>query len=643
MSDSGFSPHEDEAAALVDRICDEFESQWQAGQRPDIEACVANIIDPLRERIRSELLRSEILLRATLGESPTRQDYERRFPDWLDVIDEAWISVERIRKNVVSHAKSNDRETPANTDLTIAWSDSLRRESSDWDSSHGEQSAAIETESSDEAASRAANAWIGKRLGVYRLVAEIARGGMGVVYKAIDERLHRTVAIKMILGGQFASPEAVRRFQLEARAAAALDHSGIVPIHEVNAYENAYYYVMSYVDGMSLADRLKAGALPPLEAAELLLTVAEAVGCAHQHQIVHRDLKPGNILIDLEGHPRVTDFGLAKRCDDLNHLTIDGQVLGTPGYMAPEQAAGKSSDCTPATDVYALGAVLYETLCGRPPFEAVSYAEAIELVQEELPSRPRQHCPEIPRDLETICLKCLNKSPLHRYSTASDLADDLRRFLHGERILARPLALWDRVGQWARQRPALATTWVAMSCFYLYHLMRLYLTREVTVGSGESLAVTTTVVGWSLAAWGYQRLLGLNRWNRKVLYAWAATDVLILTMFLLRFDGPRSAYVMGYFVLTAGAALRFRVRLVWLVTGLSVVGYFVLLAEALLRRPDKLPEHHTSIAMFLVGILTIGIVQGLLLVRVRRQIREQAGGSHSPLAAPDHGSSARTG
>ncbi|MCA9210056.1 MAG: hypothetical protein KDA55_16980, partial [Planctomycetales bacterium] len=244
-----------------------------------------------------------------------------------------------------------------------------------------------------------------------------------------------------------------------------------------------------------------------------------------------------------------------------------------------------------------------------------------------------------PRDLETICLKCLNRSPYQRYPNASELADDLRRFLHGERILARPLALWDRVGQWARQRPALATTWVAMSCFYLYHLMRLYLTREVAAGSGESMTVTTTVLGWSLAAWGYQRLLGVNRWNRQVLYAWAATDVLILTLFLLRFDGPSSAYVMGYFVLTAGAALRFRVRLVWLVTGLSVVGYFVLLFDALLRRPDKLPEHHTSIAMFLVGILTIGIVQGLLLVRVRRQIREQAGGSGSNLAGSHHRSS----
>ncbi|MCA9163241.1 MAG: serine/threonine protein kinase [Planctomycetales bacterium] len=629
MSDSELSPHEDDAAALVDRICDEFESQWQTGQRPDIEACVASVVEALRERLTSELLRSEILLRATLGELPTRQDYERRFPDRLDVIEEAWISAARIQKKAAPNSKSYKNETPANTDLTIAWSDSSRHESS----------AAIDIESAGEAASRESNSWIGKRLGVYRLVAEIARGGMGVVYKAVDERLHRTVAIKMILGGQFASPEAVRRFQLEARAAAALDHSGSVPIHEVNAHENAYYYVMSYVDGMSLADRLKAGPLPPLEAAELILTVAEAVGCAHQHQIVHRDLKPGNILIDSEGNPRVTDFGLAKRCDDLDQLTMDGQVLGTPGYMAPEQAAGKSSDCTPATDVYALGAVLYESLCGRPPFDAVSYAEAIELVQEEPAPPPRQHRPEIPRDLETICLKCLNKSPYQRYPNASELADDLRRFLHGERILARPLALWDRVGQWARQRPALATTWVAMSCFYLYHLMRLYLTREVAAGSGESMTVTTTVLGWSLAAWGYQRLLGVNRWNRQVLYAWAATDVLILTLFLLRFDGPSSSYVMGYFVLTAGAALRFRVRLVWLVTGLSVVGYFVLLFDALLRRPDKLPEHHTSIAMFLVGILTIGIVQGLLLVRVRRQIREQAGGSGSNLAGSHHRSS----
>ncbi|MCA9210479.1 MAG: hypothetical protein KDA55_19110, partial [Planctomycetales bacterium] len=197
MSDSELSPHEDDAAALVDRICDEFESQWQTGQRPDIEACVASVVEALRERLTSELLRSEILLRATLGELPTRQDYERRFPDRLDVIEEAWISAARIQKKAAPNSKSYKNETPANTDLTIAWADSSRRDSA----------AAIDIESAGEAASRESNSWIGKRLGVYRLVAEIARGGMGVVYKAADERLHRTVAIKMILGGQFASPE----------------------------------------------------------------------------------------------------------------------------------------------------------------------------------------------------------------------------------------------------------------------------------------------------------------------------------------------------------------------------------------------------------------------------------------------------
>ncbi len=290
----------------------------------------------------------------------------------------------------------------------------------------------------------------------YALIRKIASGGMGVVYLARQESLRRIVALKTMLTGDHASAEEIERFRREAEAAAQLEHSGIVPIFEVGEHAGQHYFSMGYVEGGSLADRIKHGPLPPRQAGELVRQVAEAVAYAHQHGVIHRDLKPSNILLDRDGHPKVSDFGLAKQVSGLSQLTLTGQVLGTPSYMAPEQAAGKTDEVGPAADIYSLGALLYCLVTGRPPFQAAGPVETLRQVLEQEPVPPRQLNGAVSRDLETICLKCLQKEPSKRYDRASSLAGDLRRFLAEEPILARPVGRFERLVRWCRRNRAVA-------------------------------------------------------------------------------------------------------------------------------------------------------------------------------------------
>jgi eukaryotic-like serine/threonine-protein kinase len=291
----------------------------------------------------------------------------------------------------------------------------------------------------------------------YDMEALIGRGGMGVVYKARHQKLNRSIAIKMMLAGLYAGPGERRRFMREAEAIASLRHAHIVQVHDVGELDGHPYFTMEYVEGGNLAQKLAGTPQPARQAAALMAILAEAVQVAHDCGIIHRDLKPANILMTGDLTPKITDFGLARRLNGGPNLTDSGARVGTPSYMAPEQAAGNVDATGPAVDIYALGTILYETLTGRPPFRAETSVETERQVIDLEPVPPSRLNAKVPRDLETICLKCLHKSPERRYATARALADDLHRFLRLEPIEARPVGQFERSAKWVRRRPALAT------------------------------------------------------------------------------------------------------------------------------------------------------------------------------------------
>jgi serine/threonine-protein kinase len=387
-------------ARRADRNCIRFEAAWKTGSRPKINEFLVDIPPAEWPDLLRELLILDLQYRRKLGESPTLEDYRAQYPALdFDPLADLFTTASQ----------------PMPTSLTGA---TERFTSSDSQTPNGKLPRI-------------------RYMGDYELLEEIARGGMGVVFKARQISLNRIVAVKMILAGLLATKADHERFHSEAQAAALLDHPNILPVFEVGEHEGQHYFSMGYVDGQSLATRLAEGPLPPKEAAELVAMVAEAVEYAHRQGVIHRDIKPSNILIDSKGRPRVTDFGLAKRVGAPgtpgrgSELTATGQVLGTPSYMAPEQAAGQINAVGPAADVYSLGALLYAALAGRPPFQAATSLETLQQVLEREPVALRQLNPGVPRDLETIVLKCLEKAVPRRYATAQALVEDLRRYLEG--------------------------------------------------------------------------------------------------------------------------------------------------------------------------------------------------------------------
>ncbi len=308
----------------------------------------------------------------------------------------------------------------------------------------------------DEDALGSSAARMQMEFGDYKLLEEIGRGGQGVVYRAHQKSLNRTVALKVIGLGQWATKTHLKRFRLEAEAAASLEHPGIVPIHEVGEREGTCYFSMGFIEGDQLDAVVRREPMSVRRAAELIAKVARTVHYAHEHHILHRDIKPGNILLDRQGEPHLTDFGLARLVETESTVTRTMEVLGTPSYMAPEQAVGNDAAITSATDVYGLGAVLYQLLTGHPPFAGGTTFETVRLVLDTEPRQPRLLNPKIDRDLNTICLKCLDKDPQRRYASALALAEDLERWLKHEPIRARRTGLFTRGRKWLRRNPSIA-------------------------------------------------------------------------------------------------------------------------------------------------------------------------------------------
>lgn len=318
------------------------------------------------------------------------------------------------------------------------------------------------------------------RIPGYEILRIIEQGGMGVVYEAQQLKPRRIVAIKMISGARL-RPKAIARFRAEAEAAARLQHPNFVQVFQVDEVNGRPFFSMEYVAGGSLADLLLREPLPARRAAELVETLARAVHAAHERGIVHRDLKPSNVMLADDGTPKIADFGLAKRLDDDSGHTQSGEILGTPSYMAPEQAEGKKDEIGPRTDVYALGAILYELLAGKPPFKGSTPLESLRQVVNREPTAPSHFKASAPRDLEAICLKCLEKSPDHRYPSAQALADDLRRFLDGQPVTARRIGPVQRAWKTMRRHPqgvALAVTLLLLSFVPIYYAIAHFYTEQ---------------------------------------------------------------------------------------------------------------------------------------------------------------------
>jgi serine/threonine-protein kinase len=543
-------------ARRIDALCERFEEAWRSGESPRIEDHLPQRDDPAWSLALRELVALERELRCGEGESPSPSEYRARFPDDADILTD------------VLDGDEDDRRAPS----TVL----------------------------------AANELIANtRIGEYELIEEIGRGGMGVVFRARHGILGRTVALKMILSGDFASRSETRRFRAEAEAAANLDHPHIVPIHEVGEHAGRPYYTMRLLPGGSLAQRIRKSRIDPRSAARLLSTVARAMHHAHRRGFVHRDLKPANVLFDEAGQPFVTDFGLAKRLGQ-SGPTGQGALMGTPGYMAPEQAAGRA-DVSAAADVYSLGAILYELLAWRPPFRASTVIETLVQVMEAEPVSPRRLNPGVPVDLELICLKCLEKDPARRYASAAVLADDLDRHLLGEDIEVARGHSHDGLLRKARREPELATRLGALSL-----LSTLVQLKYLLGGFHQKIAhflVTVVLLIWALATLVFQYALRKAPRAESIKIAWIASEVLLISAILRIRDNTMSSGVVVYPLLIVAAGLWSRPKLVWWATIISVAAYLVLILDSLARKGFPGQDNNEGIVL---GVL---VVTGFVVAR----------------------------
>jgi len=440
-------------ARRVDEVCRRFEAHWREGHRPRVEDSLVDVSHEGRAALRAELEGLERELCDTQEAGGATEGRTGSAPDPGTTPPPAITEAPTIAPGApLSVPVPGDARTSVHEDATIP---PHRDPTIELTPVAGAMPARAHGEAAQAGPDVSEPVRV-RYFGDYEILREIARGGMGVVFQARQISLNRPVALKMILAGQLANETDILRFYLEAEAAANLDHPGIVPIFEVGQHEGQHYFSMGFVEGESLSQRLAGGPLPSRKAAALLAKVAEAIEYAHSHGVVHRDLKPGNILLDQAGNPRITDFGLAKKIQGDSGLTGSGQIMGTPSYMPPEQAGGNRGEVGPAADVYALGATLYCMVTGRPPFQAATAMDTVIQVVSDEPVPPRRLNAAVSRDLETICLKCLEKDRRRRYGSAAALGDDLRRYLDGEPIVARPVTAWERGWKWARRRPVVA-------------------------------------------------------------------------------------------------------------------------------------------------------------------------------------------
>jgi tetratricopeptide (TPR) repeat protein len=448
--------------------------RWQQGDRLAVEVYLKQ--EPALEMDAEavlELIYNEVVLREEAADPPRLEEYLDRFPAYADQLRIQFEVHRALEGNALTSSPCllNKHDFPSPTSVVLGQEDAGEARGDDWG-----QSRSIPFSSLGRGPSPLAR---GASLPGYEILEELGRGGMGIVYRARQVALKRLVALKVVLAGAHAGPKERASFRTEAEAVARLQHPHIVQIHDIGEHEGLPYFSLEYIDGPNLEQKAGGQPMPYRQATEIVETIAQAVHYAHQQGIIHRDLKPSNILLSGE-IPKITDFGVAKLLDAESGHTPSGDFVGTPHYMAPEQALGQSKGAGPAADVYSLGAILYHLLAGRPPFKGGTVYEVLEQVRWQEPDPPSRAHPHLPRDLDTVCLKCLEKDPHRRYASAHELAEDLRRLLADKPIQARPTARWERVWKWAKRRPATAAL-MAVSAIAVCLLLALALWHESEV------------------------------------------------------------------------------------------------------------------------------------------------------------------
>ena len=440
--------------------------------------------------------------------------------------------------------------------------------------------------------------------GDYELLSEIDRGGMGIVFRAKHKSLSRIVALKVMKSGEFASEKELQRFRTEVEAAATVKHQNIVPIYEIGEARGLIYFTMDYVDGCDLARAVRERALAPREIVRMLIKVTDAVSKAHRLGIIHRDLKPSNILVDANGEPYLIDFGLAKFDSKDSNLTGTGQIVGTAAYMPPEQAVGLTK-LTPQVDVYSLGAVLYATVSGQPPFSGTTAFDILLQVIHREPCSPRKLNRMVNRTLEKLIIRAMAKSPKDRYPTAEALKTDLQRFLMDEPIAWPKLSIAERLLRWWRREPALVG-----------HLLGIGVTLAIVLANSDTWYPPIRIgllVGWMFGAWVFQRCANIQRQREAAHIGWLACDIAVYTLLIYLADSPRGLLLIGYPMMICISGMFYRVHYTVIATLLSIIGFLVLCATV----TDPINSRSDFVEIYLSGLAILGLCLVSMIHRVR--------------------------